>query len=76
VQYRPLALVQQLGLSSQLLLPPGELLLRPLADTSRLLLGGLDPLLGFFGGPDLQLLGFRDCFRTDFGCLADVGFEP
>src|SRR4249919_721169 len=65
-----LALVQQLGLTTQLLLPPCELLLGPLVDCGGLLLGGGDARLGLLGSSILGLLGFDESLGPNPGSFS------
>ena len=71
-----LALVQQLGLPAQLLLPPRELLLGPLIDCGGLLLGGGDPRFGLLSGRALALLGLGESLRANPRSLGQICLEP
>ena len=75
-EHRLLPLAEQVGLPTQLLLAPGELLLGALADGGGLLLGRLDPVLGLLDRGQLQLVGVPQGLLPDPGGLEDVGFQP
>src|SRR5512133_2472448 len=74
-QHSLLALVQQLGLASQLLLPPGELLLSPLINGSSLLLGCRDSRLSLLSCRTLALLGLGQSLGTNAGGFGQIGLE-